>query len=143
MMSSRKIFDLRKPVALPTPLIMRPCSDGSVLVIASSQPSWIVLRGDLELHVFSLIREQHALKRIIDEVRDAYGSDGEAALRRVLIEISTNEFLVGIQPTFAGQRCNMTLYLTNQCNLQCTHCYRFHEKPGEELSTDEWFCIIK
>jgi radical SAM protein with 4Fe4S-binding SPASM domain len=38
----------------------------------------------------------------------------------------------------------LILELTNRCNLNCIHCsVSANERPGEELSTDEWKAVIK
>ena len=36
------------------------------------------------------------------------------------------------------------IYLTNDCNLSCTHCYMYSGKPKiNELEKEEWIRIIK
>ncbi|MBI4575869.1 MAG: radical SAM protein [Planctomycetes bacterium] len=34
------------------------------------------------------------------------------------------------------------LELTHRCNFRCVHCYCLHDRPGEELSTDEWRGVL-
>ena len=140
--SNHKTFDLRSPIRVPRSVLMRPCSDGSFLALAPDMPNWIVLRDELEIKSFELIRQGCTLQSIKDTMCCEYGHYGLEALKRVLIEICVQRFFSDTIPIEAGAKCNMTIYLTNRCNLVCAHCYRYQEKPCSELSSTQWFEVV-
>lgn len=108
-----------------------------ILVIAPQQANWIVLNNPVEVTLFNAIQKQS-----LKEVMAQYPNDLNS-LRNVLIQVEARKFYDRTKKIYIGKE-KLHIYLTNECNMRCPHCYMFAgEKMAEELTFEEICSIIK
>ena len=107
-----------------------------IIVISVETACWIVLDNVNQLSFFNLLKTY----TIQDAIELFKGS--QADVQSVLIQIEARKF--------ESKQVNRTpykqlqIYLTNQCNLRCPHCYMYaNNARNNELSTDEIKYIFK
>lgn len=123
----------------PSDIVERRLEDGRTLVIAPAIPNWITLISTEETVVYKCLSNDMSIQETLEQLGETYTE----ALKNVLIELLHNDFCdseVGVKES--GSKCNLTAYLTNRCNLKCYHCYRYSNKHGKELSTEQWQRIL-
>lgn len=137
-------FEANNSIALPLNLVERKVNNDATLIIAPDLPNWIVLKGSLEFQAYSLIKKGNNLGTVLDFLSHKFGSvNAEQSISSVLIEIANQRFIPKPNVVESGSKCNLTIYLTNRCNLHCIHCYRYRERPSEELRLSTWKRILK
>ncbi len=108
-----------------------------ILVIAPQQANWIVLNNPVELTLFDAIQKQS-----LKEVMAQYPNDRNS-LRNVLIQVEARKFYDRTKKIYIGKE-KLHIYITNECNMRCPHCYMFAgDKMAGELTFDEICYIIK
>lgn len=113
------------------------------LVVAVPTANWLLLPNDFQR---SLI--DHLIKgETIGEVFQLITDDNQLAdFKRLLAAITARDFArtdhaPELQTTDVTHQ--LTLYLTNACNLRCQHCFMRSGKPLEnELPKEEWQRIL-
>ncbi len=101
------------------------------LVIAPQQANWIVLNDPLELTLFNAIQEQ-PLKEVMAHYPNSLDS-----LKNVIIQVEARRFFDRTKKIYIGKE-RLHIYLTNECNMRCPHCYMSAgEKLTGELSFEE------
>jgi len=108
-----------------------------LLVISQSNVNWIALFNQEQEKLLGMILENNNLGKILEE-------SNEDDFNFVISQIIDRNFLASQKITFnEPHNEGLYIYLTNNCNLACTHCYMFSGKPKiDELSKEEWFQII-
>lgn len=104
------------------------------LVIYTEGVMWIVLRNDEELAVFNELNS----KKNIEYVFKKYS---EESVMNVIIQIEAKKFE---HPSrFEESEKNVYIYLTNNCNQRCKHCYMFAgDIKIEELEYKRWIKVL-
>jgi sulfatase maturation enzyme AslB (radical SAM superfamily) len=122
---------------LPTDLFYHKIN-GSLLVISQAKANWIGLFNEEQEKVFGLLFEKKSLGEILQ-------NSDEVEFNFVISQIIDRDFLATQKVNFnEPHNEGLYIYLTNDCNLACTHCYMFSGKPNiNELPKEEWFKIIK
>ena len=122
---------------LPTDLFYHKIND-SLLVISQAKANWIALFNEEQEKVFGLLFEKKSLGEILQ-------NSDEIEFNFVISQIIDRDFLATQKVSFnEPHNEGLYIYLTNDCNLACTHCYMFSGKPNiNELPKEEWFKIIK
>lgn len=110
-----------------------------LLVISQNTANWIVLFNEEQEKVFRLLYEKHTLGKVLEL------SNSEEDFNFVISQIIDRDFNETQKVEFnAPHNEGLYIYLTNDCNLACTHCYMYSGKPKiDELPKEEWFEIIK
>ena len=107
------------------------------LVISPETANWIVLENDEQWQFFQLLTSfdlGNALKRF----NGAY-SNAQYTVMQIVAKHFENQTVKS-----KNNGGSMQMYLTNECNMRCPHCYMFAGlKKDHELSTKEIFDIIK
>lgn len=124
-------LDLQKQYKMPTV-----CSivsvDNTFLVISRETANWLLLHNQAQLDIFKFLSEGHS----IGELFETFAENAHADIMTVLIELEAKHF----EETnlYYPQEHGMYIYLTNQCNQRCTHCYMCAgEAMPDEMTTYE------
>lgn len=110
---------------------------GKILVISPETANWVTLENEEQWQFLELLYSFDlgtALKRF----KGAYSN-----AQHTVTQIVAKHFdCLSVKPKNNGG--SMQLYLTNECNMRCPHCYMFAGlKKDRELSTMEILDIIK
>jgi sulfatase maturation enzyme AslB (radical SAM superfamily) len=139
----KRDYDLNKGISLPqniTPHFI----DGKHLFIAPDKASWIST-NEIGKIILECFRNEHNIKMVIDELRSK-NLDSEVItteLRDFLVKVEKKGFLEDAVIREEESEISLQLYLTNACNLKCSHCYLDAGKAIEnELSPEEFGTII-
>lgn len=106
------------------------------LFIAPLIPSWLTF-NDIEKNIFNCFLEKKTITQILNI---GYKLD---EIINVLAAIKFKKFSSKTKSKIRKNLHSATLYLTNECNLRCSHCYMFSGLKKEfELGYFDWFKII-
>ena len=113
--------------------------NNDLLVISQNSANWIGLFNKEQEKIFGLLYENNTLGQISEL------TNSEEDFNFVISQIIDRNFISTQSVKFnAPQNEGLYIYLTNDCNLSCTHCYMYSGKPKiNELDKEEWFKIIK
>jgi radical SAM protein with 4Fe4S-binding SPASM domain len=113
--------------------------NNALLVISQNTANWIGLFNNKQEEIFELLHQKKSLSQVSDLV------NSEEDFNFVISQIIDRNFYNDQKILFnAPQNEGLYIYLTNDCNLACTHCYMYSGKPKiNELPKEEWFKIIK
>ena len=105
---------------------------GIYLVIAYETGNWIVLYNEIQKNIFDYICCGHILKEVIEKF-----ADNVEEVYKVLVQLEAKQFTnLNVQNIENGE--TMQLYITNNCNLRCKHCYMYADYEKEnEITLDE------
>ena len=109
-----------------------------LLVISQNTANWIGLFNNEQEKIFGLLCENYTLGQVSEL------SNSEEDFNFVISQIIDRSFTFTQTVNFnEPQNEGLYIYLTNDCNLACTHCYMYSGKPKiNELDKEEWFKII-
>lgn len=111
--------------------------DGKILLIAPLYMRWIVLDNEFQLAIFHLLAECSVAEAKIMMPHEC----SERDFSKVLVELEAKRFCESAQHQRVTER--LQIYLTNECNLRCPHCYMSAGVKGNgELTTDEVFDLL-
>ncbi len=111
-------------------------SNNELLIISPEQANWISLFNENQILIFNYILKQKSIDYLFKKFN-------EKDVNFVLGQIIDREFLKK-EIKFSNNQDSLYIYLTNNCNLRCKHCYMYSGKPKiNELDKEEWFKIIK
>ena len=109
---------------------------GKLLVISPETANWIMLENEEQWQFFQLLTSLdlgNALKQFCGAYENA-----QYTVTQIVAKHFDNQL---VKPKNNGG--SMQMYLTNECNMRCPHCYMFAGlKKDRELSTKEIFDII-
>ncbi len=115
--------------------------EGLMIFLSSSTGNWLVVEPeDLPLI------EKLAAGDTVGAVLASFGSDVLPRLKALLAQIAARQFAFTDSPPVQKRDSSVKgayFYLTNACNLHCSHCYMFSGKAeARELSADEWTKVV-
>ena len=111
--------------------------EGKILVVSPNTGNWLVLENE-EQYTFLKLLESQDLCGALDKFDGEY-DNAQYTVTQIVAKDFENRNTKS--KNYGG---SMQLYLTNECNMRCPHCYMFAGKKKEhELTTDEIFDIIK
>lgn len=126
-------IDVEKIYSFPEDLAIEKI-DGKYLVIYTKGILWLVLENDIELSIFKELRIGKCIKEVLEEY-------DEKNVVNVITQIEAKKFEEPV--LIENKEKNMYIYLTNNCNERCKHCYMYAgEISFEELSIEEWKKVI-
>ena len=128
--------------SFPEKLAIRKLANKRILVIDTETPNWITLQSNVEYLFFDSLLNGKTVNEIIIEYKLLNNKNGINELKNVLIEIHNNDFCKRKLIHSNKDNCNLTLYVTDKCNLQCIHCYRYKHNSKIELKTEQWKNVI-
>ena len=95
---------------------------------------WIVLQNEEELEIFNDLYNKKDLQYVFDK----YSED---SVQNVIIQLEAKKF--EHPNAIETNDKNAYIYLTNNCNQRCKHCYMYAgDVEIEELSVAEWIEIL-
>lgn len=107
-----------------------------IFVISPETANWIILENEEQWQFFQLLTSLdlgNALKQFCGAYENA-----QYTVTQIVAKHLDNQL---VKPKNNGG--SMQMYLTNECNMRCPHCYMFAGlKKDRELSTKEIFDII-
>ena len=110
---------------------------GLILIISDETARWLVLNNDKQLEFFDLLKKNN----ISDSLAKFDGPETDA--KNVIMQIEAKHFESDFVRKFNGGN-RLHIYLTNECNLRCPHCYMFAgNKIENELNTDEIYLLLR
>lgn len=109
---------------------------GKMLVISPETANWIILENEEQWQFFQLLTS-FDLGNALKQFNGAY-DNAQYTVTQIVAKHFDNQL---VKPKNNGG--SMQMYLTNECNMRCPHCYMFAGlKKDRELSTKEIFDII-
>ena len=113
--------------------------NNNLLVISQNTANWIGLFNKEQEKIFGLLYEKYTLGEVSEL------SNSAEDFNFVISQIIDRDFNDAQKIEFnKPHNEGLYIYLTNDCNLACTHCYMYSGKQKiNELSKKEWFKIIK
>jgi len=116
--------------------------DGRIIVLSPLTANWLVLEKH-DLPILELLARGESIGFVADF---AESMNGLRAFEKLLAQITARKFAfsTGIpQPIKDNSFKGAYFYLTNACNLSCSHCYMYSGKADAgELTIDEWLNAI-
>lgn len=108
-----------------------------ILVVSPDTANWLVLEN-AEQYCFFQLLESMDLGSALEQFQGEY-SDAQYTVTQIVAKDFENK-----KVKLKNSGGSMQLYLTNECNMRCPHCYMYAGlKKEQELTTDEIFNIIK
>lgn len=128
-MKQSKHIDLDKKYSFPINLsTVR--HQGKILVISVETACWLLFENEEQFKFFEFLKEN-----TIREAMDLFAGS-HADVIHVITEIEAKHF--EDRNVLKQPKGNLHLYLTNNCNMHCPHCYMFAgEKLKNEITTEE------
>ena len=134
-----KSFKLNAKFKLPSDISIS-VFENKFLVIAPKKGTYIVL-DNIQLKFFKFLKIGHTLNELLNN--KFYSNDLFPKLQDLLVQFEVRNFYESYKPVEKTQ-LTARLYLTNECNLKCIHCYRYSgEKEKNELSFYKWKEILQ
>lgn len=126
-------LDLSKYYNLPKEISIVKHKD-IYLAIYTKGILWIVLNNEEEKNVFLDLKNKHNLEYVFKKY-------AEEAVLNVLIQIEAKKFH---NPThIENDNKSICIYLTNNCNQRCRHCYMYAgDIKIEEISVKQWNDVL-
>lgn len=127
----------------PDEVVVKPCQEG-YLIIAVPTANWLVLPNDFQKELL-----QHLLKgETIGETYQLVTLQEQLdEFKRLLAAITARDFARTDEtpkPEILDVTHQLTLFLTNACNLRCHHCFMHSGTPlDNELPVEEWKRILR
>lgn len=111
--------------------------ESCTLAIASQKANWIAMFNEEQEKILKLLIQQYTLKEILKV-------SNEEDFNFLISQIIDRNFFESQSINFnSPQNEALYIYLTNNCNLACRHCYMNSGKPKiNELQKEDWFKII-
>ena len=105
--------------------------EGFAVIVSPSNGNWIVLDSQIQIDMFKLLLKGDSIDQVL-KVYPTYSDDMNKVLEQVEGRLFEHSFI----PDEDG--FSLRIYLTNNCNLRCKHCFVFAANAFEnELSMDE------
>jgi radical SAM protein with 4Fe4S-binding SPASM domain len=92
---------------------------------------------------FNLLQKGKSIKEIYAELNLENNQSQETEFKNILIEIYNNNFFNTSDNHTINNYTDLTIYLTDRCNLNCSHCYRYERKVKKELSAQIWKKLLQ
>lgn len=114
-----------------------------ILVISVTTANWIVLKNENQLSLLTKLKNGLTVGQVVEELES---EEELASFKYLLAAIFARKFAgVGILPTkeyLEGYKM-LNIYITNACNLRCTHCFmKSGTKLKSELKLEDWMNVL-
>lgn len=125
-------LDIEKKYNFPKEIVIRQV-DNLFLVIYTEGCTWLVLNEE-EINIFKKLQSGISIGQVLTE-------ENEDSVLNVITQIEAKKLETPV--VRENRDLNMYIYLTNNCNQRCRHCYMYAgEIAIQELSVDEWKKVI-
>ena len=117
--------------------------EGRIVAVAVNTANWLVLHTDSEMSFLESLRYGKTVGEVLHSLQEA--TDKQLFLK-LLSAIMARRF-AGLdeapEPEYVQGYKMLNIYLTNACNLSCTHCFmKAGKKLKNELNADEWIRVL-
>lgn len=117
--------------------------DNVILAVAVDIANWIVLKDENSKQSLESLRSGETVGDVLSRIQ---GEDGKASYVKLLSAIMARQF-AGLDaapvPDYLQGYKMLNIYLTNACNLHCTHCFmKAGKKLENELGKDDWIRVL-
>lgn len=117
--------------------------DGRIVAVAVNTANWLVLHTDKEVSFLESLRCEKSVGEVLSSLQEA---KEKQIFLKLLSAIMAREF-AGLDenpaPEYVQGYKMLNVYLTNACNLSCTHCFmKAGKKLKNELKADEWMKVL-
>ena len=122
--------------------VKRMVVDGRVIILSPETANWLVVDEE-DIPILDRLIAGETIGAV---VAFAQSLGGIERLKMLLAQITARQFASVTAPP--SQKIDRALqgayfYLTNACNLRCSHCYMFSGKAGTgELTAAEWVNVV-
>lgn len=117
--------------------------EGRILAVAVNTANWLVLHTDSEMLFLESLRCGKTVGEVMSSLKEA--TDKQLFLK-LLSAIMARRFagLNGLpEPEYVQGYKMLNIYLTNACNLSCTHCFmKAGKKLEHELNANDWIRVL-
>lgn len=117
--------------------------EGRILAVAVNTANWLVLHTDNEMLFLESLRCGKTVGEVMSSLKEA--TDKQLFLK-LLSAIMARRFsgLNGLpEPEYVQGYKMLNIYLTNACNLSCTHCFmKAGKKLEHELNANDWIRVL-
>lgn len=118
--------------------IVKKYINNKIIIISVDTANWIVLDNDKQESVFEKLK-QKCVYEVLEEIEQENISEDDFI--SVLIQLEARKF-ESIEVNIPQQN-GICIYLTDECNLRCKHCYMYSgDKSNNEMTTDEIIYIL-
>jgi radical SAM protein with 4Fe4S-binding SPASM domain len=140
-----KSFDIDEGVNLPHRVSRIKVND-FYLLIANEKASFITT-NEIGNQIFTYFKNGYTIEKIIGEMK-TNGMEMEkivSELHSFLVKVERKGFYEDAEvKIIKNEAPSLHLDITNECNLNCIHCFQAAGKPrANELSVDEWLKVIE
>lgn len=126
-------LDLEKVYNLPKKIKIVKYKD-VYLAIYTEGILWIVLNNDIEKTIFEKIVDGKNLEYL-------FANYDEESVVNVIMQIEAKKFEYPVH--VENEENNVYIYLTNNCNQRCRHCYMYAgDVKIDELTAEQWCNIL-
>lgn len=137
MIHKQEEVDIEKRYCMPKNLAEKEIGN-KILIISVDNANWIVLDNDIQKNIFYKLMEK-SIGEVIEYIN--VNNIGEKELINVLTQLEAKKF--EDMNVSCSQKQGMCIYLTNECNLRCKHCYMFAGvKNEDELTINEIYKLL-
>lgn len=107
-----------------------------ILIVSVETGNWIVLENESQLDFFNLLKENS-----LEKALQLFNGDKNNAVQ-VVMQLEARHFENCITKKIENK--TVMIYLTQECNMRCPHCYMYAGlKKENELSVDEIIDFLK
>lgn len=126
-------IDISKAYNFPSEIHIHKYGD-VFLVIYTEGVMWMVMKNKDEVDVFKMLAQGYKVNEVLERF-------DESVVINVLTQIEAKKFY---EPVFnENNEKNICIYLTNNCNQKCKHCYMYAgEIDIEEININKWIKIL-
>lgn len=111
---------------------------GYYIVISPENGNWIVLENANQIDIFESFKNGNSIAEIKEKFKKNIGD-----IEYVICQISGRHFEDKFEST-KKEPFSLRIYLTNKCNLRCTHCFMYAgEEKNNELNAQEICQLIQ
>ena len=129
--TEKMIYDKGKTYMFPGDLVAKNYG-GHLLLISPANGNWIVLENQTQIEIAKALQ----LGVCLGDVYEKYYKEESINLLSVINELNRKHFCERMKPQ--ENEFTLRIYLTNNCNLRCKHCFMYAENCLEnELSYEE------
>ena len=123
----------QKKYQMPNNIVIREIDD-KILIISPDSANWLLLHNDRQLNIYNALAKGVPA---LDVIKKFPAED----VVSVLTELEAKQFETN--RVNSAEQVGMYIYLTNNCNERCRHCYMFAgKKLKDELTTKEIITLL-
>lgn len=113
------------------------------MTVAVETANWLVLKDERAMGFLEALREGKTVGEVLSQIN---GGEERNVFLKLLSAIMARQF-AGLDkvpnPVFVQGYKMLNIYLTNSCNLSCTHCFmKAGKRLDQELQTEDWIRVL-